>query len=67
MRSFHATREFAEEADYRCFSLGFTENELQAMRQFTYRNCQFNLHQCFSCGRLGSSDLLAGAQVFQCK
>ncbi|XP_021849630.1 protein ENHANCED DOWNY MILDEW 2 isoform X1 [Spinacia oleracea] len=36
------------------------------MRQFICRNCQYNLHQCFSCGRLGSSDLQAGAQVFQC-
>ncbi|XP_056697284.1 protein ENHANCED DOWNY MILDEW 2 isoform X3 [Spinacia oleracea] len=30
MRTFHATQESAEE-DFGCFSLGFTENELQAL------------------------------------
>lgn len=63
MRSFHATRKAAEEAESECVSLGFSEKEVKDMPNFKCRNCQYKLHQCFSCGQLGSSD---NAEVFQC-
>ncbi|KAJ8429343.1 hypothetical protein Cgig2_008790 [Carnegiea gigantea] len=66
MRSFHATRKAAEEAESECVSLGFSEKEVKDMPNFKCRNCQYKLHQCFSCGQLGSSDKSSNAEVFQC-
>ena len=36
---------------------------LQAIQDFFCKNCQYKQHQCFSCGELGSSDKLSGAEV----
>ena len=35
----------------------------QAMQSFECKNCQLKQHQCFVCGKLGSSDKTAGAEV----
>lgn len=37
---------------------------VQAMPNFFCKNCQYKQHQCFSCGELGSSDKLSGAEVW---
>lgn len=36
---------------------------LQAMPYFKCQNCKYKLHQCFSCGQLGSSDKEKGVEV----
>ncbi|TVU51437.1 hypothetical protein EJB05_02868, partial [Eragrostis curvula] len=36
-------------------------------RDFICKNCKYKEHQCFACGKLGSSDLSSGAKVFRCK
>lgn len=64
MRSFHATPRAGKPS--KCISLGFTEKEVQAMPNFKCQNCLYKVHQCFSCGQLGSSDKQTGAKVFQC-
>ncbi|XP_048134877.1 protein ENHANCED DOWNY MILDEW 2-like [Rhodamnia argentea] len=64
MRSFHAAEEHGEGSF--CDSLGFSQHEVDAMQSFTCENCIHNLHQCFACGKLGSSDKSSGADVFQC-
>lgn len=64
MRSFHATPRSGKPS--KCSSLGFTEKEVQAMPYFKCQNCKYKLHQCFSCGQLGSSDKEKGVEVFQC-
>ncbi|KAI3408058.1 uncharacterized protein J3R85_020491 [Psidium guajava] len=64
MRSFHATEEAGEES--LCDSLGFSQHEVDAMATFKCENCVHNLHQCFACGKLDSSDKSSGADVFQC-
>lgn len=64
MRSFHSGEEGEAESD--CVTLGLTRDEIQAMRSFKCPNCEYKIHQCFSCGELGSSDEQLGAQVFQC-
>lgn len=64
LRSFHATVEAGEESA--CESLGFTNREVEAMQSFFCKNCKFKQHQCFACGKLGSSDKFSGAEVFRC-
>ncbi|KAI8552941.1 hypothetical protein RHMOL_Rhmol06G0306900 [Rhododendron molle] len=64
MRSFHATVEAGAESQ--CESLGFSSEQVEAMQIFFCKNCQYKQHQCFSCGELGSSDKLSGAEVFPC-
>lgn len=64
MRSFHATEEDGE--DSLCDSLGFSQHEVDALQIFKCGNCRYNLHQCFACGKLGSSDKSSCADVFQC-
>ncbi|XP_019707884.1 protein ENHANCED DOWNY MILDEW 2 isoform X2 [Elaeis guineensis] len=64
MRSFHATRHAGEDSD--CKSLGYTRMQVELIQNFLCKNCQYNQHQCFACGRLGSSDKSAGAEVFRC-
>lgn len=63
-RSFHATRSAGEDSD--CKSLGYTEFEVQAIQNFLCKNCERKQHQCFACGKLGSSDMSKGAEVFCC-
>lgn len=64
LRAFHATVEAGEESD--CVSLGYSEEEVNAMQQFLCKNCETKQHQCFACGKLGSSDKYSGAEVFCC-
>ncbi|XP_057466283.1 LOW QUALITY PROTEIN: protein ENHANCED DOWNY MILDEW 2-like [Actinidia eriantha] len=64
MRSFHATEEAG--SDSTCESLGFSTGQVDAIQDFFCKNCQYKQHQCFSCGELGSSDKLSGAEVFPC-
>ncbi|XWS27788.1 hypothetical protein CRYUN_Cryun25bG0010300 [Craigia yunnanensis] len=64
MRSFHATVEDGEESA--CESLGFTQKQVEAIQTFLCKNCEYNQHQCFACGKLGSSDKSSGAEVFHC-
>ncbi|EXB81085.1 PHD finger-containing protein [Morus notabilis] len=64
LRSFHATKEAGEESF--CASLGYTEEEVDAIQQFLCKNCEYKQHQCFICGKLGSSDKYSGAEVFCC-
>ncbi|OWM79770.1 hypothetical protein CDL15_Pgr023182 [Punica granatum] len=64
MRSFHATKEAG--GDY-CESLGFINDaQVEAIPLFRCKNCKYKKHQCFSCGRLSSSDTSSGAEVFSC-
>ncbi|KAK7371963.1 hypothetical protein VNO80_05330 [Phaseolus coccineus] len=64
MRSFHATEEAGRENS--CFSLGFTQKEVDEIQNFYCKNCECRQHQCFACGKLGSSDKVIGAEVFKC-
>ncbi|CAL8151961.1 unnamed protein product [Prunus armeniaca] len=64
LRSFHATEESGEES--MCESLGFTQDEVDAMQNFFCKNCEYKQHQCFACGKLGSSDRSSVAEVFPC-
>lgn len=64
LRSFHATKSAGEDTD--CKSLGYTKSQVEAIQNFLCRNCKYKKHQCFICGRLGSSDKSAGAEVFIC-
>ncbi|KAI4374800.1 hypothetical protein MLD38_012752 [Melastoma candidum] len=64
MRSFHAT--IGDGEDSLCTSLGLTQEQVDATDTFYCKNCEYNQHQCFACGKLGSSDKSKGAEVFQC-
>ncbi|KAG9132177.1 hypothetical protein Leryth_022232 [Lithospermum erythrorhizon] len=64
LRSFHATAEAGE--DSQCKSLGLSDERVKRLQMFCCNNCQYNQHQCYACGKLGSSDKSAGAEVFRC-
>ncbi|XP_073001155.1 protein ENHANCED DOWNY MILDEW 2-like isoform X1 [Typha latifolia] len=64
MRSFHATKKAGEESQ--CRSLGFTRLQVESIQSFLCKNCEYKRHQCFVCGKLGSSDKSSGAEVFPC-
>nr|GMD56112.1 protein ENHANCED DOWNY MILDEW 2 isoform X1 [Ipomoea batatas] len=64
LRSFHATKEAGRESD--CESLGYTNEQVDAIQKFYCKNCEYQKHQCYACGELGSSDLSSGAEVFRC-
>uniref|UniRef100_A0A5B7BBL9 Zinc finger PHD-type domain-containing protein n=1 Tax=Davidia involucrata TaxID=16924 RepID=A0A5B7BBL9_DAVIN len=68
MRSFHATVDAG--ADSFCKSLGYFDAQVEAIQNFLCKNCQYQLHQCFVCGVLGSSNKSSnqssGAEVFPC-
>ncbi|KAF4349475.1 hypothetical protein G4B88_015908, partial [Cannabis sativa] len=64
LRSFHATVESGEDSN--CVSLGYTEDEVNLIQQYLCKNCEYKQHQCFVCGKLGSSDKYSGAEVFRC-
>ncbi|XP_073149237.1 protein ENHANCED DOWNY MILDEW 2 isoform X2 [Henckelia pumila] len=66
MRSFHANIIDGEES--KCTSLGFTAAEVEALKNvdFYCKNCEHKRHQCFACGKLGSSDDSSGTEVFRC-
>ncbi|KAK2981608.1 hypothetical protein RJ640_029955 [Escallonia rubra] len=61
IRSFHATVDAGAESF--CESLGFTDAQVEAMPSFLCKNCQYQQHQCFACGMLGSSSESSGAEV----
>ncbi|KAF0895444.1 hypothetical protein E2562_012452, partial [Oryza meyeriana var. granulata] len=63
MRSFHAKIGTGE--DSYCDTLGYSEAEVQAMKNFLCKNCEHKQHQCFFCGALEPSDLPT-AKVFLC-
>ncbi|KAG9453169.1 hypothetical protein H6P81_006073 [Aristolochia fimbriata] len=62
MRSFHPI------LSKDCQGLGLTEAEVEDLKfkQFLCPNCLHKKHQCFACGRLGSSDKEANPEVFPC-
>nr|XP_009774259.1 PREDICTED: uncharacterized protein LOC104224336 [Nicotiana sylvestris] len=66
LRSFHATVE--DGAQSQCESLGFTKAQVRAMKyqDFYCKNCEYQQHQCYACGELGSSDQSSHAEVFRC-
>ncbi|KAK9284748.1 hypothetical protein L1049_023925 [Liquidambar formosana] len=64
MRSFHPTVDSGAES--LCESLGFSNTQVDAIQTFLCKNCQYQQHQCFACGMLGSSDKYSGAEVFPC-
>ncbi|GMJ05058.1 ENHANCED DOWNY MILDEW 2 [Hibiscus trionum] len=69
MRSFHPTADEESARESACESLGLTPTEAKqakALETFLCKNCEHNQHQCFACGKLGSSDKSSGAEVFRC-
>uniref|UniRef100_K3ZVH4 RFTS domain-containing protein n=1 Tax=Setaria italica TaxID=4555 RepID=K3ZVH4_SETIT len=54
MRSFHAKIGSGE--DSYCDTLGYTEAQVEAMKIFLCKNCEYKQHQCFICGVLEPSD-----------
>ncbi|KAM5554086.1 protein ENHANCED DOWNY MILDEW 2-like [Rosa sericea] len=65
LRSFHATEE-AGAGSY-CKSLGFMQDDVVGTQNFYCKNCEHKQHQCFVCGKLGSSDKSSGAaEVVSC-
>jgi len=36
---------------------------MQEIQNFYCKNCEYHQHQCFACGKLGSSDKVIGAEV----
>ncbi|KAM7492749.1 hypothetical protein LguiA_035670 [Lonicera macranthoides] len=64
LRSFHATVDAG--SDSICESLGLSDEQVEAIQNFFCKNCQYKQHQCFACGKLGSSDKSTGAEVFSC-
>ncbi|KAK3136362.1 hypothetical protein QOZ80_5BG0432770 [Eleusine coracana subsp. coracana] len=68
LRSFHLTKEHGEASN--CRTLGLTTEQAKVIiekENFICKNCKYKQHQCFACELLGSSDLLSGAEVVQCK
>ncbi|GAB2285220.1 hypothetical protein Dimus_019673 [Dionaea muscipula] len=66
MRSFHPTVVSGEGI---CRSLGFSQAQVEALPTFLCKNCQYEQHQCFVCGKLGSSTSSGEsscAEVFRC-
>ncbi|XP_074285120.1 protein ENHANCED DOWNY MILDEW 2-like [Silene latifolia] len=66
MRSFHASRQTGDSGEEICEGLGFSEDRVKALSQFICRNCRYQRHQCFICGKLGISDLNGNVEVFPC-
>ncbi|OVA09237.1 zinc finger protein [Macleaya cordata] len=64
LRSFHATLD--DGTDSQCKSLGLSKAQVEAIQNFLCKNCQYKQHQCFACGKLGSSDKSSAAEVFPC-
>nr|GFA15748.1 hypothetical protein [Tanacetum cinerariifolium] len=61
--AFHATVEFAEAvAESKCISLGMPAKKVKGSQPFVCLNCTHEIHQCFACGELGSSNKSSGAE-----
>ncbi|RLN03789.1 protein ENHANCED DOWNY MILDEW 2-like isoform X2 [Panicum miliaceum] len=63
MRSFHA--KLGDGEDSYCATLGYTEAEVKAIKNFLCKNCEYKQHQCFVCRELEASDG-TNAKVFLC-
>ncbi|WVZ92293.1 hypothetical protein U9M48_038370 [Paspalum notatum var. saurae] len=61
LRSFHATNNSGED----CQTLGYSRQQFNAMKVFTCKNCEYEIYQCFACGRLGSAKT-DSPEVFPC-
>nr|GEW99092.1 hypothetical protein [Tanacetum cinerariifolium] len=62
-RAFHATVESAEAtAESKCISLGLPAEKVKGSQPFVCLNCTHEIHQCFACGELGSSNKSSGAK-----
>ncbi|KAK4278388.1 hypothetical protein QN277_016241 [Acacia crassicarpa] len=66
MRSFHATEEDGSVDGADCDSLGYTQEEVDGIKSFICRNCEYSQHQCFVCGKLGNSNKSSCPEVFKC-
>ncbi|XP_042418884.1 protein ENHANCED DOWNY MILDEW 2-like isoform X1 [Zingiber officinale] len=65
LRSFHAYKSAGKNS--LCRSLGFaTAADVELIQNFLCNNCLYKQHQCFCCGKLGSSDKTNGAEVYAC-
>ncbi|XP_074365525.1 protein ENHANCED DOWNY MILDEW 2-like [Apium graveolens] len=64
LRSFHPNINAGVESC--CESLGYSDAQVEAIQIFFCNNCQYQQHQCFVCGKLGSSDQSSAPEVFQC-
>ncbi|XP_019095523.1 PREDICTED: protein ENHANCED DOWNY MILDEW 2-like isoform X1 [Camelina sativa] len=65
LRSFHPT--IADGIETLCESLGFTDKtHIHALATYLCNNCLCKQHQCYACGKLGSSDENSSQQVFPC-
>ncbi|KAK9057202.1 hypothetical protein SSX86_024569 [Deinandra increscens subsp. villosa] len=64
-RAFHATVKSARSAKSSCKSLGLQSEEVKGSQPFVCLNCSHEQHQCFACGKLGSSNK-SFAEVFCC-
>ncbi|KAL6842479.1 hypothetical protein ACP4OV_027714 [Aristida adscensionis] len=62
-KSFHPSLEDGRLS--KCKTLGYTSAQLKGISAFLCKNCEYKQHQCFKCGKLGSSDEL-NAKVFKC-
>ncbi|KAM3744889.1 hypothetical protein ACB098_06G085700 [Castanea mollissima] len=60
LRSFHAN--IGSGAEDFCETLGYTDAQVKAMPIFLCRNCKYQQHQCFVCGKLGFSDKSSDAE-----
>ncbi|KAG8387224.1 hypothetical protein BUALT_Bualt03G0231000 [Buddleja alternifolia] len=60
IRSFHPTIESGTGSF--CESLCYSSEQVDAIQTFLCKNCQYQQHQCFICGRLGSSDKSSGTE-----
>ncbi|GJS60358.1 enhanced downy mildew 2-like protein [Tanacetum coccineum] len=61
-RAFHATVESAESEKSKCISLGLPSEKVKGSEPFFCLNCTHEVHQCFACGELGSSNKSSGAE-----
>ncbi|XP_047340935.1 protein ENHANCED DOWNY MILDEW 2-like [Impatiens glandulifera] len=64
LRSFHAIETAGLESE--CETLRYSTRQVKAIQNFFCANCENKQHQCFVCGKLGSSDKEAHAEVFPC-
>ncbi|WCJ37448.1 ENHANCED DOWNY MILDEW 2 [Euphorbia peplus] len=65
LRSFHPM--VSDGVESKCASLGFRDRrEYESIRVFRCDNCLAKRHQCYACGRLGSSARSSSQEVFPC-
>ncbi|XP_038703910.1 protein ENHANCED DOWNY MILDEW 2-like [Tripterygium wilfordii] len=65
LRAFHVT--IAAGVQSSCATLGFNyDAEVEAIPTFLCDNCVHRQHQCYACGKLGSSAKSSAQEVFPC-